>query len=74
MPESLSQLVPYYAEAVPSDPFTAKELLYKRLDKGYVIYSAGIDRIDDNGAVIVGADLEFPKDSGTVVKYQKNDG
>lgn len=74
IPESLSQLVPYYADAVPSDPFTAKQLLYKKLDDGYVIYSAGINRIDDDASVTVGVDRKFPKDSGTVVKYQKNDG
>jgi hypothetical protein len=50
LPESLDQLVPKYLDAVPIDPFDGKPLRYKRLDKGYTIYSVGEDG-EDNGGV-----------------------
>ena len=56
IPETLKDLVPDYLESVPLDPFDGKELRYKKLETGYVIYSIGEDLSDDNGA-------EMPKDS-----------
>ena len=47
--ESLGELVPAYLEAVPMDPFDGKEIKYKKLDKGYIVYSVGEDMIDDGG-------------------------
>jgi hypothetical protein len=35
---------------VPLDPWDGKPLRYKKLDKGYVIYSVGSDRKDDGGS------------------------
>jgi hypothetical protein len=49
LPESLEQLVPKYLEAVPVDPFDGKPLRYKRLEKGYTIYSIGEDGQDNGG-------------------------
>ena len=48
LPERLSELVPAYLEAVPTDPFNDEEIKYKKLDKGYVVYSVGED-LNDNG-------------------------
>ena len=50
LPEVLDELVPEYIEAIPEDPFDGKPLRYKKLDKGYVVYSIGPDGKDDGGA------------------------
>ena len=50
LPSQLSDLVPAFLPAVPSDPFDGKPLRYKTLAKGYVVYSVGDDR-EDNGGV-----------------------
>lgn len=55
LPDSLDDLVPDYLESVPLDPFDGKELRYKKLDKGFVVYSIGKDQKDDGGK-------EDPKD------------
>jgi hypothetical protein len=49
LPETLKDLVPDYLEEVPLDPFDGKELRYKKLETGYVIYSIGEDLKDDGG-------------------------
>ena len=49
LPEKLAELVPAYLDAVPKDPFDGQELRYKRLEKGYVVYSIGQDGSDDGG-------------------------
>ena len=49
LPDSLSNLVPEFLESVPSDPFDGKELRYKKLDSGFVIYSVGEDLTDNSG-------------------------
>ena len=48
-PEKLSQLSPAYIRAVPQDSFTNKPLIYKRVGKGYVLYSVGPNMTDDGG-------------------------
>jgi hypothetical protein len=50
LPESWDELVPKFIEAVPIDPFDGKPLRYKRLEKGYTIYSVGEDG-EDNGGI-----------------------
>jgi len=45
--------VPLYLDAVPKDPFDAEYLRYKRLEKGYVVYSIGTDLSDDGGAELL---------------------
>ena len=42
-------MVPGYLEAVPEDPFDGKELRYKKLEPGYVVYSVGDDLEDQGG-------------------------
>ena len=54
LPETLSQLVPAYLDGVPEDPFDGKPLRYKRLAKGYVVYSIGHDGKDDGGKEVDG--------------------
>jgi len=53
LPEKLAELVPAYLDAVPKDPFDGQELRYKRLEKGYVVYSIGRDLSDDGGAELL---------------------
>lgn len=48
-PESLAALVPEYFPAVPLDPFDANPLRLKQVPDGIVIYSIGLDGIDDLG-------------------------
>ena len=49
MPDSLSNLVPDFLESIPIDPFDGKELRYRKLDKGFVVYSVGENLSDDGG-------------------------
>ena len=49
LPDSLSDLVPAFLPAVPADPYDAQPLRYKKLKKGYCIYSIGPNLKDDGG-------------------------
>ncbi|MHC4324040.1 MAG: hypothetical protein ACYSUX_07185, partial [Planctomycetota bacterium] len=49
LPDKLADLVPKYLQSVPKDPFDGKELRYKRLEPGFVVYSIGEDLSDDGG-------------------------
>ncbi|MEI9866553.1 MAG: hypothetical protein WDN00_18765 [Limisphaerales bacterium] len=49
LPESLDELVPQFLSSLPLDPFDGQPLRYRRLTKGYVIYSIGRDDHDNNG-------------------------
>lgn len=48
MPDSLDEAVPAFLRTVPLDPFTGQQLHFKKLAKGYVIYSVGQDGKDDD--------------------------
>ena len=49
LPDSLAELVPRFLEEFPADPFDGAPLRYRRLPKGYVVYSIGRDGRDDGG-------------------------
>ncbi len=49
LPDSPDDLVPKLLDAVPSDPFDGQSMRYKKLEKGYVVYSVGEDGKDDGG-------------------------
>lgn len=49
LPETLEELTPGFLPEIPEDPFTGIEVLYRRLPKGYVVYSVGRDLVDDSG-------------------------
>jgi|ERR1043166_631410 hypothetical protein len=49
LPDKLGDLKPEFLAEIPDDPFAGTELLYRRLPKGYVIYSIGRDLMDDGG-------------------------
>jgi hypothetical protein len=50
-PQTLSQLVPEYLQAVPIDPCSLEEqsLQYRQHGDGYLLYSVGYNRVDDHG-------------------------
>jgi hypothetical protein len=48
-PESLADLVPTYLTTVPEDPYRNSPMVYRRISDGYLLYSVGANRIDDNG-------------------------
>jgi hypothetical protein len=48
-PTDLAQLVPKFLPSVLSDPFDSKPLRYAVKGAGYLLYSIGPDRIDQNG-------------------------
>ncbi len=50
-PDELDQLAPDILEQVPADPFTGESMIYKRKDSGFMVYSVGSNRKDDEGRV-----------------------
>lgn len=48
-PKTLAELVPTLLGHIPEDPFDGAPLRYKRLDRGFVVYSVGEDGADDDG-------------------------
>jgi len=49
LPDTLAELTPTYLDAVVKDPFDGKDLRYKKLETGFVVYSIGEDGNDDGG-------------------------
>lgn len=49
LPRGLDELVPQYMERIPKDPFEGRPLRFRSLDKGFVVYSVGADRMDNSG-------------------------
>ena len=48
-PENLDALVPDFMDAVPTDPFSGKPLIFRLQDGGVLIYSVGSNGKDDEG-------------------------
>ena len=59
LPEKLGDLVPAYLDAIPRDPFDNKPLRYKKLARGYVVYSIGEDGEDNGGEEECHKDIIF---------------
>ena len=49
LPEKLDDLVPDYLSAVSFDPFDGNALRFLKLERGFVVYSIGSDREDNDG-------------------------
>ncbi len=49
LPDTLADLVPTYLDTVPKDPFDGRSLRYEKLETGFIVYSVGLDGIDDGG-------------------------
>jgi len=58
-PAKLDELAPHYLERIPDDLFAAKPLIYRLDEKGYLLYSVGVNGTDDGGR---GSDDEPPGD------------
>ncbi len=63
-PGELAELVPAYIEAVPLDPFSGEPLRLKKGDGAFVVYSVGLDAVDDGGQLDIkpyqpGSDIGF---------------
>jgi hypothetical protein len=48
-PAKLDELVPKYLKEVPGDLFSGKPLIYRPEEKGFLLYSVGLDGTDDDG-------------------------
>jgi len=48
--DNLNQLTPEILSSLPLDSFTGKNYIYKKKDKGFIVYSVGED-LKDNGGV-----------------------
>ena len=48
-PKGLGELVPDYLADIPSDSFSGDALRYRREEDGYLLYSVGLDGVDDGG-------------------------
>lgn len=52
-PEKLGNVAPEFLAEVPNDPFTGKELAYRREGEGYLMYSVGMDGKERAGVLWV---------------------
>lgn len=48
-PEKLTELVPKYLKELSNDLFTGEPLIYRKTDRGYLLYSVGVNGRDDGG-------------------------
>jgi hypothetical protein len=58
-PDKLEVLAPKYHKSIPADLFSGRPLIYKPTADGYLLYSVGVNGVDDNGQ---GHDDEPPGD------------
>jgi len=49
IPDTLGELVPGFLPGIPQDPYDGQPLRFKKLTKGYVVYSVGPNSRDDGG-------------------------
>ena len=49
-PNKLDELVPAVLPELPVDLYNAQKYLYKRTDDGYLLYSTGVNGVDDGGS------------------------
>ncbi|MBU2437005.1 MAG: hypothetical protein KKE55_04840, partial [Candidatus Omnitrophica bacterium] len=66
VPDSLQELIPIYLSKLPQDPFDDfKPLKYKKRDKGFIVYSFGPDRKDDQGSIEYS--IDNPENGGDII-------
>jgi hypothetical protein len=66
-PETLGELVPEFLPRLPVDYADRQPLRYRRTEKGYVLYSVGVDGKDDHGWPGTRGVPEFSPEAGDVV-------
>jgi len=64
LPYELLELVPKYLDTVPEDPFTELPLAYLQIDKGYRVYSVGMNFVDEHGNGYTSGDRDLGDDIG----------
>lgn len=69
LPESLDAVVPEFVPAVPRDPFGSGPMRYRKLEKGYILYSVGPDGDDDSGRWL--SDSNWDGDYATDLMFQQ---
>jgi len=67
-PEKLDALAPKYLEEVPIDLYSGKALIYRRSENGYLLYSVGVNGLDEQGH---GHDDTPPGDDASVHMPQR---
>jgi hypothetical protein len=63
-PDNLDALTPKYLKSIPQDLFAEKPLIYKPTADGYLLYSVGVNGVDDGGR----GDDDDPKGDDIVVR------
>ncbi|HMO15161.1 MAG TPA: hypothetical protein PKD64_03920 [Pirellulaceae bacterium] len=53
LPETLDELAGEFLQQVPLDPLDQQPLRYQRRDDGFVIYSVGVNQVDDGGQAVL---------------------
>ena len=74
LPVSLAALVPAYISAVPMDPFSGKDLLFRADKTGFRVYAAGANGADDGGDVepLTGIAAFKTKDIGLAIRTRQD--
>jgi len=68
LPDTFTEISPDCIESIPLDPFTGKSLLYTHDDSSFTVYSTGINRIDDKGALTPKQGEQAPLDTGITIR------
>lgn len=68
-PETLDVLEPRFIREIPLDPVDAQPMRYQKTEGGYLLYSIGMDRVDDSGAVT----LDDKKSEKSAFYFSKDD-
>jgi len=68
LPEALGDLVPNHITSVPLDPFTGEQILYRKDEESYTVYSASINRLDDGGSIRPAEGERAPLDRGLRIR------
>jgi hypothetical protein len=67
LPSSLSELSPTFLSQVPMDPFGDEAIRYHNQDNGYVLYSIGPDRKDDEATKQIPRDPKIEQPHGDII-------
>jgi hypothetical protein len=64
-PGQLKELVPRFMGKLPQDPFGDGPYRYRKLKDGFLLYSLGMNRLDDGGVSV--DDVDAPEDGDDLV-------
>lgn len=69
-PATMQELKTKLGWTLPKDPFSGKDFIYKRLSKGFIIYSVGPDMKDDGGRSL-GDRVELDSKGDIVLRWDR---